>query len=93
MVVSSAALCAELSNDQKFTKSIGGPLIEIRALVGDGLFTVSWQSQVIDSSHIRGLQARKDEPNWGIARAYTLNCQAERQKTLYILRSSLNPQL
>ena len=40
--VNSAALCADVSNDQKFSKSIGGPLVEIRALVGDGLFTVGY---------------------------------------------------
>ncbi|KAI0768381.1 cytochrome P450 [Irpex lacteus] len=37
--VSSAALCAEISNDHKFTKSIDGALIELRKAVGDGLFT------------------------------------------------------
>ncbi|KAI0093019.1 cytochrome P450 [Irpex rosettiformis] len=42
--VSSAALCAELSNDQKFSKSIGGALVEIRALVDDGLFT-AWKEE------------------------------------------------
>ncbi|KAI0768383.1 cytochrome P450 [Irpex lacteus] len=58
ILVSSAALCAELSNDQRFTKSIDGDLTEIRALVSDGLFT-----------------ARKEEPNWGIARTSPFNPQ------------------
>lgn len=71
--VSSAALCADISNDQKFTKKIGGALEEIRALVGDGLFTVRcWINVQCDGYEHFGSnhQAHKDEPNWGIARAY-----------------------
>ncbi len=39
LVVSSAALVAEISDQQRFDKLLHGPLIQIRDFAGDGLFT------------------------------------------------------
>ncbi|KAI0690913.1 cytochrome P450, partial [Cytidiella melzeri] len=39
--VTSAELCGEVSDDQRFSKLISGPLEELRALVGDSLFTAT----------------------------------------------------
>lgn len=41
VVVCDHALTSELCDDARFTKYVGGPLQELRGLVGDGLFTAS----------------------------------------------------
>ncbi|KAJ6474020.1 fatty acid hydroxylase [Mycena vitilis] len=49
--VSSYALVNEVSDDTRFKKRVAGGLMEVRNLVGDGLFTAFGE----------------EEPNWGIA--------------------------
>lgn len=41
IVINSAELVADISNDRKFPKALTGPFTFIRQLARDGLFTVS----------------------------------------------------
>jgi hypothetical protein len=40
IILNSQALASEISDESRFIKNIAPPLMEVRSLVGDGLFTV-----------------------------------------------------
>jgi cytochrome P450 / NADPH-cytochrome P450 reductase len=53
--VSGQEIVNEICDEKRFRKIVGGPLGEIRAFAGDGLFTA------------RTFPVDKSEPNWGKA--------------------------
>lgn len=50
IVASTVELVNELSDEKRFTKGVIGPLVLVRNVLGDGLFTVSISYRYLDSS-------------------------------------------
>lgn len=59
----------EVCDEKKFYKTLSGPLVEARAGLLDGLFTVrGFLAGKFDSELMAAAKAFHEEHNWGVAR-------------------------